>query len=88
MADIRSEGYDAVDGRGKKVQIKSRRSESEGRPKLIGRTGRFSNHKFDYALLAILGRDYKPVQVWKLSYRVLKPIIDEEKRNAPRLQTK
>lgn len=89
VADPRSQGFDAIDKDGNLVQIKTRRSESEGEPKLIGRMSRFSEHKFDYALLAFLDKEYKLCKVWKLSCRELKPIKDKEQteRSGPRLKT-
>jgi len=59
VLDSLSEGYDTLNEKGRKVQIKTRRSESEGLPKDIGRTSRFSEHKFDYALLVLLDRKYR-----------------------------
>lgn len=87
VSDFRSEGYDAIDKTGKHVQIKTRRSESEGLPRPIGRVSRFSNHKFDYTLLAIMDRKYSLCQVWRISYSKLKPIIAKEQteRSGPRL---
>lgn len=86
VCDPRAKGFDAIDGH-KKVQIKTRRSESEGLPKGIGRMSRFSDHEFDYALLAILTKDYQLHGIWKASYKDLKPIIDKEQteRSGPRL---
>lgn len=87
VLDPRSEGFDAIDKDGRHVQIKTRRRESEGLPRPGGRVSRFSNHKFDYALLALLDRDYKLCQVWRTPYDKLKPIIEKEQteRSGPRL---
>ncbi|MBI5097881.1 MAG: hypothetical protein HZB30_01410 [Nitrospirae bacterium] len=89
VADPRSQGFDAIDKNNKYVQIKTCRSESGEEPKLIGRMSRFSKHRFDYALLAFLGNDYKLRKVWKLSYHKLEPIINKEQteRSGPRLKT-
>ena len=54
MLDPRSVGYDAIDREGKHVEIKTRRSESDGLPRDIGRVSSFSEHEFDYALLCLL----------------------------------
>jgi len=59
VLDARSEGFDAIDKRGLRVEIKSRRSESEGLPRDAGRTSSFSKHKFDYALLVLLDKKYR-----------------------------
>lgn len=87
VLDPRSEGFDAIDKDGRHVQIKTRRSESEERPRTVGRVSRFSNHKFDYALLVLLDRRYKLYQVWRAPYNKLKPIIEKEQteRSGPRL---
>jgi|SRR5713101_1555446 len=62
------EGHDAIDDSGKKVEIKVRRSEGgRGREVPTDRspTGRFSEHHYHYALLAILTRDYRLHEVYK-----------------------
>jgi len=62
------QGYDAFDTSGKRVQIKVRRSEAgRGReiPSSTSRTGRFSEHPYDYALLAILTRDYGLHEIYR-----------------------
>jgi len=63
--DPRSEGYDAVDREGRHVQIKTRRSESGGLPRDVGRIGTFSDHPFDYALLVVLNEDYSLAEGWR-----------------------
>ena len=87
VTDPRSEGFDAIDKDGKHVQIKTRRSESEGLPRIVGRVSRFSGHNFDYALLAILDKKYSLCQIWRASYNKLKPIIEKEQtdRSGPKL---
>jgi len=87
VSDPRSEGFDAIDKDGKHVQIKTRRSESEGLPRIVGRVSRFSDHKFDYALLAILDKKYRLCQIWRASYNKLRPIIEKEQtdRSGPKL---
>ncbi len=87
VADPRSKGFDAIDKQGKRVQIKSRRSESERLPSDKGRTSRFSKHKFDYALLVLLDRRYKLCEIWQTSYDKLKPIIERQKRRDPNLSS-
>lgn len=53
----RSEGFDAVDAKGRCVQIKTRRGESGDIPKDGGRLSKFSTHECDYALLGILNSE-------------------------------
>lgn len=85
MREDRSEGFDALDAEGKRVQIKTRRSESEGLPRDVGRISTFSRHEFDYALLAILDHDYKLCEIWKAKYEDILPIIEKQKRRNPTL---
>ena len=85
VLDSRSEGFDAVGKNDLQVQIKTRRSESEGLPSNAGRTGRFSKHKFHYALLALLDNKYKLCEIWQADYKKLNPIIEKQKHRAPNL---
>lgn len=85
--DPRSEGFDAIDKDGLRVQIKSRKSESKGMPRDVGRTGTFSKHKFDYALLSILDNNYQLCEVWRAEYNLLHPIIERNKRRNPSLSS-
>ena len=87
VLDSRSQGFDAIDKGGLRVQIKTRRSESEGLPSNSGRTGRFSKHEFDYALLALLDNKYELCEIWQADYKELKPIIEEANRRAPNLSS-
>jgi hypothetical protein len=87
VLDSRSQGFDAIDKDGLKVQIKTSRSESEGLPKNAGRTGRFSKHPFDYALLGLLDHNYQISEVWRAEYNKLKPIIEKTKRRDPNLSS-
>jgi len=87
VLDSRSEGFDAVTKDGLRVQIKTRRSESEGLPWDAGRTGRFSKHEFDYALLVLLDHKYQLCEIWRADYNKLKPIIEKHKRQNPNLSS-
>ncbi|MCZ7393604.1 MAG: hypothetical protein ABOK23_11105 [Candidatus Methanoperedens sp.] len=80
VLDSRSEGYDAIDKDGLKVQIKTRRSESQELPRNSGRTGRFSKHPFDYALLVLLDPAYQLHEVWRADYAKLNPKIEKQER--------
>ena len=77
-ADPLCAGYDAVDRRGKKYQIKSKRVLRQE-----GRLGSFSKHRFDYAILALLDKNYKVYEIWKAPYSKIKPIIARNKRHNP-----
>ena len=85
VLDTRSEGFDAIDKRGLRVEIKSRRSESEGLPRDVGRTSSFSKHKFDYAILVCLDKKYRLREIWRADYRRLRQIIEKQKRRNPNL---
>jgi hypothetical protein len=89
ILDPRSEGFDATDKNDKRVQIKTRRSETEGLPRDVGRISRFSNHRFDYVLLCLLDHDYQLCEIWRADYKNLKPIIDKEQkeRSGPTLRS-
>jgi len=82
----RSEGFDAVDAKGRCVQIKTRRGESGDLPKDGGRLSKFSAHECDYALLGILNSEYNLVAVWKADFAKLKPIILKHKRANPTIR--
>ncbi len=82
----RSEGFDAVDAKGRCVQIKTRRGESGDLPKDGGRLSKFSAHECDYALLGILNSEYKLVAVWKADFATLRPIILKHKRANPTIR--
>jgi hypothetical protein len=81
----RVKGYDAIDKHGKRVQIKTRRSESLGLPSDAGRIGTFSKHSFDYVILVILNHDYSMSQLWRAEYRDIIPLIEKHKRRNPNL---
>ena len=83
----RSEGFDAIDKDGLRVQIKTRRSESRGLPRGSSRTSRFSKHEFDYALLVLLDHDYQLYEIWRADYEKLRPVIESQKRRNPSLSS-
>lgn len=83
--DPRSQGFDAVDRRGKRVQIKTRRSESDGLPRDAGRVSTFSLHEFDYALLVLMTPDYQIAEIWRAQYAGISGLIGKQKRRNPNL---
>jgi len=85
MADPRSEGYDAIDTHRRRVQIKTRRSESGDMPKKTGRLSRFSEHKYDYALLGLLDSRYRLTKIWRANYKAIEPLVSKQKRRNPSL---
>lgn len=83
--DFLSAGFDAFDTQGKKVQIKTRR-ESRCKPQRDNmRIGRFSEHQFDYGILAILDPDYKLKEIWKADYDKIMTIVEKTPRRNPSL---
>ena len=85
--DPRAGGFDAVDGNGRRVQIKARRSESEGLPNDAGRIGTFSKHPFDYVVLVLLDHEYRLAEMWRANYRDIWPLVVKQKRRNPNLST-
>lgn len=83
--DPRSEGFDAMDSNGKRVQIKTRRSESDGLPRDAGRVSTFSRHEFDYALLVLLDPEYSVAEIWRAEYTDIADLIESQKRRNPNL---
>jgi len=72
-------GYDAVDGK-KKVQIKTRILKSKAE-----RTGNFSDHKYDYALLVLLSPDYEVLEIYKATEHKVKEALEGQSYNKPSL---
>lgn len=77
------QGFDAIDERGKRVQIKARRSERSSAPKPTGRLGTFSQHEYDYALLVILSDKYDVLGIWRAKYRDVEALAAKHKRRNP-----
>ncbi len=74
-------GYDALDNRGKRYQIKTRKGETNK-----GRLSSFSKHEFDYAVLAILDKEYNLVELWQTTFGKIKPVINKNKGRNPSLR--
>ncbi|MBT9130093.1 MAG: hypothetical protein DDT41_00357 [candidate division WS2 bacterium] len=87
LLDPLSKGYDAIDKDGLRVQIKTRHSKSRKIPKNNKRTGNFSKHSFDYALLGLLNNYYELSEVYKVDYDKLKPVLNNQKRQSLSLRT-
>lgn len=83
LADPRTSGYDALDNKGKKYQIKTRRGNTDSPG---ARMGTFAKHEFDYAVLAILDHGYNLVELYKAPYENLKSIIEGHRRRNPTLR--
>jgi len=85
MLDSQSAGYDAIDSEGKKVQIKTRRSELGKKLTNPTRLSSFSRHEFDYCLLLILDKDYGIEEIWRADAASLKSSIERHERRNPTL---
>lgn len=60
-----TEGYDARDDQRLRVQIKSRAPEVGQHVNPVGTVGRFTNFKFDYAVLVMMDGDYELDEIWR-----------------------
>jgi len=85
ILDSQSAGYDAIDAEGKRVQIKTRRSELGKKLTNPTRLSSFSKHPFDYCLLLLLDKKYEIEEVWKANSAALEPIIKKHIRRNPPL---
>jgi hypothetical protein len=85
VLDSQSAGYDAIDSEGKRVQIKTRRSELGRKLTNPSRLSTFSKHEFDYCLLLLLDKNYEIEEVWKANSDILQPEIQRHKRRNPTL---
>ena len=75
-----NEGFDAIDPKGKRVQIKARichRSQE--------RTGVFKNYSFDYALLVLLSDDYEVTEIYKAKCEDIRNQITAQHYKRPSL---
>jgi len=86
-ADPKAKGFDAIDRRGQQVQIKTRRSETEGLPSDLGRLSSFSKHPFDYVILVLLDHNYHLAEMWRAEYSDVLPLIEKHKRRNPNLSS-
>lgn len=82
LVDPINPGFDAINNKGTKFQIKTNRSKSENPG---ARIGTFSKHKFDYAILVILNRNYEITEIYKVDYKTLAPFIRRAPRRNPRI---
>ncbi len=84
--DSNNPGYDALDENNKKVQIKACRSETHDISPNKSNIGSFSKHSYDYALMILLGRNYKIKEIWKADYSKLEPILSKKKKSNPKIR--
>ena len=75
-----NEGYDAIDSKGRKVQIKSRiyRRNQE-------RTSVFKNYGFDYAILVLLSEQYEITEIYKAACKDIRDRIKAQSYTKPAL---
>ena len=74
-------GYDAVDLKGKHVQIKSRRDSKGGTVNRGGTTGKFTNFNFDYALYTELDANFEVTAVYKLQKKAVRQFARRERND-------
>jgi len=72
-------GYDAVDGT-KKVQIKTRLLKRK-----TERTGNFSIHDYDYALLVLLSPNYEVLKIYKATKSKIQEALEGQSYKRPSL---
>ena len=75
-----NEGFDARDKNNKRVQIKTRILTKKSQ-----RTGIFSNHVFDYALLVLLSNTYKVIEIRKTSSKKILAALTNQSYKKPSL---
>ena len=66
-----NEGFDAIDPKNKKVQIKSRICQRSQ-----GRTSVFKNYGFYYALLVLLDDDYEVIEMYQVECKKIRDSIN------------
>jgi len=86
-ADSKAKGFDAIERKRRRVQIKTRRSETEGLPSDAGRLSSFSKHPFDYVILVLLDHNYHLAEMWRAEYGDTLPLIEKQKRRNPNLSS-
>ena len=86
-ADSKAKGFDAIDRLGRRIQIKTRRSETEGMPRDAGRLSSFSKHSCDYVILVLLYHTYQLAEMWRADYGDLVPLIEKRKGRNPNLSS-
>jgi len=75
-----NEGFDAIDPKNKKVQIKSRICQRSQ-----GRTSVFKNYGFDYALLVLLDDDYEVKEMYQAESKKIRDSINTQSYKRPAL---
>jgi hypothetical protein len=81
----RCAGFDALDNKDQRIQIKTRRGERETGRLPAGRMGVFSKHTCDYAILVLLDASYEISEMWRLSGKDLKKLLRGNKRRDPNI---
>ncbi len=80
LCDDRSQGFDAVDADGKKIQIKARTIFDDS--KTGQRIGQIkSNQTWDSIVLVLLNEDYEPFEIYEAEREELIEVIDKPSQN-------
>ena len=75
LLDPLTPGHDATDRNGKKYEIKTRLISDD---KKVGRVGKIKlTHKFDYALLVLMDKEFKNLEIWKAKYSAIKKALEK-----------
>ena len=76
-----SVGYDAIDGNGRKIQIKSRKLWSSQKFKAgrINKFGRKNKYCFDIGVLVLLDNKFEITDAWELDWESIQRLELEEK---------
>ena len=74
-------GIDAKDEKGNTYQIKSKRVIGNE-----GTLGSFSSHKYDYAVMVLLDREYKIIEIRVAPFSKIDPIVQRRTRRNPTVQ--
>jgi hypothetical protein len=75
-----NKGFDAIDSKGKKVQIKTRIFSRNNE-----RTSAFTNFGFDYAILVLLSDKYEIIEIHKAHCKYIQKKIDSQSYKRPAL---
>ena len=75
-----NKGFDAIDPKGKKVQIKTRICSRNQE-----RTSAFTNFNFDYAILVLLSDKYEITEIHKANCENIRDRIDNQSYKRPAL---
>lgn len=65
-------GYDCIDDKKKRVQIKCRKIESKNASKQLGIIRNLDKNPFDYLIAIIFSNDYEVIEAYKISKKLIR----------------